>query len=347
MKNTTTGDTLCDPDQPVLLESMNFPAPVIHVAIEPKTKADQEKLGKAIQRLAEEDPTFQVRTDEETGQTIIAGMGELHLDVLVDRMRREFRVEANVGKPQVAYRETISQQSREGRVQLRSRPAVKVSTRNVQIDLEPSGGDGGGYEFVNDVTGGRIPKEYIPASTQVARRPWSRHPRRLPARRRQGHAPRRPFHEVDSSEMAFKIAGSMALKEAARRADPTLLEPMMAVEVTTPDDYIGDVIGDLNGRRGQIQSWRSAEAPGSSRLWFRCRRCSATSVTCGPRPQGRAATRCSSTRTTKCRIDRAGDHRQGAWGITTSLGWRRRRTRPAQAPASRRRTAPSVPNHRS
>jgi elongation factor G len=255
MKNTTTGDTLCDPDKPVILESMNFPAPVIHVAIEPKTKADQQKLGEAIQRLAEEDPTFQVRTDEETGQTIIAGMGELHLDVLVDRMRREFKVEANVGKPQVAYRETIRRKVEKVDYTHKKQTGGSGQFAKVQIDLEPSGGDGGGYEFVNAVTGGRIPREYIPsvdAGCQEAMEfgVLAGYPLvDVKVTLQDGQ-----YHDVDSSELAFKIAGSMAFKEAARRADPAILEPMMAVEVTTPDDYLGDVIGDLNSRRGQIQA---------------------------------------------------------------------------------------------
>src|SRR4051794_8146721 len=264
MKNTTTGDTLCDPDQPVILESMNFPAPVIHVAIEPKTKADQQKLGDAIQRLAEEDPTFQVRTDEETGQTIIAGMGELHLDVLVDRMRREFKVEANVGKPQVAYRETIRRKVEKVDYTHKKQTGGSGQFAKVQIDLEPSGGDGGGYEFVNAVTGGRIPREYIPsvdAGCQEAMEfgVLAGYPLvDVKVTLQDGQ-----YHDVDSSELAFKIAGSMAFKEAARRADPAILEPMMAVEVTTPDDYLGDVIGDLNSRRGQIQAM---EERGGARL---------------------------------------------------------------------------------
>ncbi|MDQ1650409.1 MAG: elongation factor [Frankiaceae bacterium] len=255
MKNTTTGDTLCDPDKPVLLESMNFPAPVIHVAIEPKTKADQQKLGEAIQRLAEEDPTFQVRTDEETGQTIIAGMGELHLDVLVDRMRREFKVEANVGKPQVAYRETIRRKVEKVDYTHKKQTGGSGQFAKVQIDLEPSGGDGGGYEFVNAVTGGRIPREYIPSVDAGCQKAMefgvlAGYPLvDVKVTLQDGQ-----YHDVDSSELAFKIAGSMAFKEAARRADPAILEPMMAVEVTTPDDSLGDVIGDLNSRRGQIQA---------------------------------------------------------------------------------------------
>jgi elongation factor G len=255
LKNTTTGDTLSDANAPVILESMTFPAPVIHVAIEPKTKADQQKLGTAIQRLAEEDPTFQVRTDEETGQTIIAGMGELHLDILVDRMKREFSVEANVGKPQVAYRETIRRKVEKVEYTHKKQTGGSGQFAKVQIDLEPSGGDGGGYEFVNAVTGGRIPREYIPsvdAGCQEAMEfgVLAGYPLvDCKVTLQDGQ-----YHEVDSSELAFKIAGSMAFKEAARRADPALLEPMMAVEVTTPDDYLGDVIGDLNSRRGHIQA---------------------------------------------------------------------------------------------
>jgi elongation factor G len=237
---------------------MNFPAPVIQVAIEPKTKADQQKLGTAIQRLAEEDPTFQVRTDEETGQTIIAGMGELHLDVLVDRMRREFNVEANIGKPQVAYRETIRKKVEKVDYTHKKQTGGSGQYARVIIDIEPSGGGedgGGGYEFVNKVTGGRVPREYIPsvdAGCQEAMEfgVLAGYPLvDIKVTLQDGQ-----YHEVDSSELAFKIAGSMAFKDAARRANPVLLEPMMAVEVTTPEDYMGDVIGDLNSRRGQIQA---------------------------------------------------------------------------------------------
>ena len=258
LKDTTTGETLCDAAKPVVLESMNFPAPVIHVAIEPKTKSDQEKLGTAIQRLSDEDPTFQVRTDEETGQTIIAGMGELHLEVLVDRMRREFNVEANVGKPQVAYRETITKKVEKVEYTHKKQTGGSGQYARVIIDLEPADTDTeaeGGYEFVNSVTGGRIPREYIPSVDHgiqdameygiVAGFPMVD----VKATLRDG-----AYHEVDSSEMAFKIAGSMVFKEAARRAGPVLLEPVMAVEVTTPEDFMGDVIGDLNSRRGQIQA---------------------------------------------------------------------------------------------
>jgi elongation factor G len=259
LKNTTTGDTLCGPEAPVILESMNFPAPVISVAIEPKSKGDQEKLGVAIQRLAEEDPTFQVRTDEDTGQTIIAGMGELHLEVLVDRMRREFKVEANVGKPQVAYRETIRKTVERYDYTHKKQTGGSGQFAKVQIAIEPTGGGDGGYEFENKVTGGRIPREYIPsvdAGCQEAMEfgVLAGYPMvDVKVTLLDGG-----YHEVDSSEMAFKIAGSMAFKEAARKADPVLLEPMMSVEVRTPEDYMGDVIGDLNSRRGQIQAMEEA-----------------------------------------------------------------------------------------
>jgi len=264
LKDTTTGDTLSGPEAPVVLESMSFPAPVIHVAIEPRSKGDQEKLSTAIQRLAEEDPTFQVRTDEETGQTLIAGMGELHLEVLVDRMRREFRVEANVGRPQVAYRETIRRKVEKVEYTHKKQTGGSGQYARVVIDVEPTRGNDGGYEFVNQVTGGRIPKEYIPSVDSgsqeamefgvVAGYPMVD----VKVTLRDG-----AYHEVDSSELAFKIAGSMAFKEAVRRADPVLLEPMMAVEVTTPEDFMGDVIGDLNSRRGHIQAM---DERGGSRL---------------------------------------------------------------------------------
>ena len=256
LKDTTTGETLCDPSNPVILEAMDFPAPVIHVAIEPKTKSDQEKLGTAIQRLSDEDPTFSVRTDEETGQTVISGMGELHLEVLVDRMRREFNVEANVGKPQVAYRETITRKVEKVDYTHKKQTGGSGQFAKVQIDIEPSAGDGeGGYEFVNSVTGGRIPREYIPSVDAGCQEAMENGVLAgfpmvdVKVTLRDGQ-----FHDVDSSELAFKIAGSMAFKEAARRAGPVLLEPMMAVEVTTPEDFMGEVIGDLNSRRGQIQS---------------------------------------------------------------------------------------------
>jgi elongation factor G len=256
LKQTTTGDTLCDPAHAVILESMTFPEPVISVAIEPKSKADQEKLGTAIQKLAEEDPTFRVKNDEETGQTVISGMGELHLEILVDRMKREFRVEANIGKPQVAYRETIRRAVTKVDYTHKKQTGGSGQYAKVLINLEPLPltSDGPTYEFVNAVSGGRIPKEFIPSVDAGAQDAMQ-----------YGVLAGYPlvgikltltdgqYHEVDSSEMAFKIAGSMVLKEAARRADPALLEPMMAVEVVTPEENMGDVIGDLNSRRGIIQ----------------------------------------------------------------------------------------------
>jgi elongation factor G len=265
LKDTTTGETLCDQAKPVVLESMSFPAPVIHVAVEPKTKGDQEKLGTAIQRLSEEDPTFQVRTDQETGQTIIAGMGELHLEILVDRMRREFRVEANVGKPQVAYRETIRKAVQKVDYVHKKQTGGSGQFAKVIIDMEPTGSDEGGYEFVNGVTGGRIPREYIPPVDEGIQEAMeygilAGYPMvDIKVTLRDG-----AYHDVDSSEMAFKMAGRMVFKEAARKADPALLEPMMAVEVTTPEDYMGDVIGDLNSRRGQIQAME--ESLGGAKL---------------------------------------------------------------------------------
>ncbi|MBB5075125.1 elongation factor G [Nonomuraea endophytica] len=255
LKDTTTGHTLCDVSNPVVLESMTFPAPVINVAIEPKTKGDQEKLSTAIQRLAEEDPSFRVQRDEETGQTIISGMGELHLEIIVDRMRREFKVEANVGRPQVAYRETIRRKVEKVDYTHKKQTGGSGQFARVIINLEPLGEGNDGYEFENKVSGGRVPREYIPSVDAGAQEAaefgvLAGYPMvGVKVTLTDGAA-----HDVDSSEMAFKIAGSMAFKEAARKADAVLLEPMMAVEVTTPEDYMGDVIGDLNGRRGQIQS---------------------------------------------------------------------------------------------
>ncbi|MGO4132176.1 elongation factor G [Janibacter sp. RAF52] len=260
LKETTTGDTLSDINDQVILESMSFPAPVIQVAIEPKTKGDQEKLGSAIQRLVAEDPTFQVSLDEETGQTIIAGMGELHLDVFVDRMKREFKVEANIGKPQVAYRETIRRAVEKYDYTHKKQTGGSGQFAKVQITFEPldsttEDADGELYEFKNAVTGGRIPREYIPsvdAGIQDAMQYGVL--AGYPVVGVKATLIDGAYHDVDSSEMAFKIAGSMAFKEAARKADPVLMEPMMKVEVRTPEDYMGDVIGDINSRRGQIQS---------------------------------------------------------------------------------------------
>ena len=260
LKDTTTGDTLCDPDHQIVLESMTFPEPVISVAIEPKTKGDQEKLGLAIQKLAEEDPTFRVEHDHETGQTVISGMGELHLDILVDRMRREFKVEANVGKPQVAYRETIRRVVEKYDYTHKKQTGGSGQFAKVQIKLEPMEVEGDKtYEFVNAVTGGRVPREYIPsvdAGIQDAMQVGTL--AGYPVVGVKATILDGAYHDVDSSEMAFKIAGSMAYKEAARLASPVLLEPLMAVEVRTPEEYMGDVIGDLNSRRGQIQAMDDA-----------------------------------------------------------------------------------------
>ena len=254
LKDTTTGETLCDVDKPVILESMDFPAPVISVAIEPKTKADQEKLGVAIQSLAEEDPTFHVKSDEETGQTIISGMGELHLEILVDRMKREFKVEANVGKPQVAYRETLRKTVSRYDYTHKKQSGGSGQFAKIQISVEPlPTGSEQSYEFVNKITGGRIPKEYIPSvddgcQEALASGPLAGYPLvDVKVTLLDG-----AYHDVDSSELAFKIAGIAAFKEAAKLAGPVLLEPVMSVEVITPEDFMGDVIGDINSRRGQI-----------------------------------------------------------------------------------------------
>jgi elongation factor G len=251
-KQTTTGDTLTIREQPIILEQMIFPTPVIDVAIEPKTKADQDKLGKALASLSDEDPTFQVHTDEDTGQTIIAGMGELHLEVLVDRMMREFNVDAHVGKPQVAYRETITQPVEKIEVRYVRQTGGRGQYAHVVIALEPTG-PGGGFEFIDEIKGGVVPREYIPAvdaGIQEAMQGGvlAGYPL-VDVRAKLTYG---SYHDVDSSEMAFKIAGSMALKDAAKKARPQLLEPVMAVEVVTPEDYMGDVIGDLNHRRGKI-----------------------------------------------------------------------------------------------
>jgi elongation factor G len=256
LKDTTTGETLSDPTNPIVLESMDFPAPVIEQAIEPKTKSDQEKLGTAIQRLAEEDPTFRVHTDDETGQTIIAGMGELHLEVLIDRMKREFRVEANIGKPQVAYRETLRRKVEKVDYVHKKQSGGSGQYAKIIINVEPLE-PGSGYEFVSAITGGRIPKEYIPAVNDGVRDAMQFGVLAgYPVEDVRVTLVDGAYHDVDSSELAFKIAGSMGFKEAARRADPALLEPVMAVEVITPEDYLGTVIGDLNSRRGQIQAMK-------------------------------------------------------------------------------------------
>ena len=253
LKHTTTGDTLCDPSQPILLESMSFPAPVISVAIEPRTKADQDKLSQALGRLADEDPTFVVKYDEETGQTIISGMGELHLEVLVDRLTREFNVQANVGKPQVAYRETIKKPVHKVQGRYVRQTGGRGQYGHVVVDLEPTG-PGGGYEFVDKVTGGDVPREYIPSVDQgIQEALESGVLAGYPLVDVRATLTGGSAHEVDSSEIAFKIAGQMALREGARKAAPALLEPVMQVEVVTPEDYMGDVISDLTARRGKIE----------------------------------------------------------------------------------------------
>ena len=264
LKNTTTGDTLCDEKHPIILESMNFPEPVIRVAIEPKTKAGSEKMGIALSKLAEEDPTFRTWTDEETGQTIIAGMGELHLEIIVDRLLREFKVEANVGAPQVAYRETIRKDANQETKYARQ-SGGKGQYGHVKIKIEPNPGKG--YEFVNGIVGGAIPKEYIPAVDNG-----------IQGAMKSGILAGYPvvdvkvtlwdgsYHEVDSSEMAFSIAGSMAFKDAMKKADPVIMEPIMKVDVVVPDEYMGNVIGDLNSRRGAIQNQESTD--GTALIYF-------------------------------------------------------------------------------
>jgi elongation factor G len=274
LKHTTTGDTLCDPDNPVILETMSFPKPVIHIAIEPKTKSDQQKMGEGLQKLAEEDPTFTVHTDEESGQTIIGGMGELHLEIIVDRLRREFKVEGNVGKPQVAYRETISQPVEGHLLRFKRQTGGSGQFAEVVISLFPTGqfaaaddrraivdedgketGEVGGYQFDDAIKGGAIPREYIPSVDKGIREAMEGGViAGYPVVDVRAALTDGSYHEVDSSEMAFKIAGSMAFKEAAKKGRPVLLEPVMDVEVVTPEDYMGDVIGDLNSRRGQVSS---------------------------------------------------------------------------------------------
>ena len=263
LKNTTTGDTLCDEKHPIVLESMEFPEPVIRVAIEPKTKAGQEKMAIALAKLAEEDPTFRTYTDEETGQTIIAGMGELHLEIIVDRLLREFKVEANVGAPQVAYKETIRKAVDQDTKYARQ-SGGKGQYGHVKIHVEPNE-SGKGYEFINKVVGGAVPKEYIPAiDAGIQGAMLSGTVAGYPVVDVKVTLYDGSYHEVDSSEMAFKIAGSMAFKEAMRKADPTLLEPIMKVSVIVPEEYMGDVIGDLNSRRGQIQGMEAR--PGAQQI---------------------------------------------------------------------------------
>jgi len=253
LKNTSTGDTICDQDNPIILEAMEFPEPVIGVAIEPKSKADQDKLGEALQRLAEEDPTFRVHTDDETGQTIIEGMGELHLEVIVDRLLREFKVDANIGKPKVAYRETITKKVTDVQGKFIRQSGGRGQYGHVVMDIEPQDA-GEGFEFEDKITGGAIPREYIPSVEDGIKEAMEN-----------GIIAGYPvvdvkvtlndgsYHDVDSSEMAFKIAGSMGFREGAKKAGPAILEPVMSVEVVTPEEYMGDVMGDLNGRRGKVE----------------------------------------------------------------------------------------------
>ena len=256
LKYTTTGDTICDPDKPIILEAMEFPEPVISIAIEPKTKADQEKLGIALQKLSIEDPSFRVKTDEETGQTIISGMGELHLEIIVDRMLREFKVEASVGKPQVAYRETITRKAKAEGKYIRQ-TGGRGQYGHVYIEIEP-GEKGKNFEFVNKIVGGSIPKEYVsPVENGMREAAETGQLAGFPVVDIRVTLYDGSYHEVDSSEMAFKIAGSMAFKEAVRSAGPILLEPIMSVEVVVPEQFMGDVIGDLNSRRGKIQGMES------------------------------------------------------------------------------------------
>ena len=295
LKNTTTGDTLCDEKHPIILESMEFPEPVIRVAIEPKTKAGQEKMGIALAKLAEEDPTFKAYTDEETGQTIIAGMGELHLEIIVDRLMREFKVEANVGKPQVAYKETIRKNA-DSDMKYARQSGGKGQYGHVKIRIEPNPGKG--YEFVNAVVGGTVPKEYIPAVDQGIQGAMlsgvlaGYNVVDVKVTLYDGS-----YHEVDSSEMAFKIAGSMAFKDAMRKADPVIMEPIMKVVVTVPEEYLGNVIGDLNSRRGIMQNRVLCRSPAK----YRCLRCSATQRTCVPRHRAVVSTPWSPLTTLKFR----------------------------------------------
>ena len=254
LKHSTTGDTICSPDKPIVLEQISFPTPVISVAVEPKTKADQDKLGTGLGKLADEDPTFVVRYDDETGQTVISGMGELHLDIIVDRLKREFSVDANVGKPQVAYRETITKAIHKVDARFVRQTGGRGQFGHVVIDLEPTG-PGGGYEFINKVVGGKIPREYIPAVDQGIQEALDNGVLAgYPMVDVRATLIDGSYHEVDSSEMAFKIAGSMGLKDAARKAGPVLLEPVMEFEVTTPEEFLGEVMGDVTARRGRIEN---------------------------------------------------------------------------------------------
>jgi elongation factor G len=253
LKHSTTGDTICDPSDPIILEAMSFPTPVVSVAIEPKTKADQDKLSTALTKLSDEDPTFIVKFNDETGQTLISGMGELHLEVLVDRLTREFSVGANVGKPQVAYRETIRKPVRKVEARYIRQTGGRGQYGHVELDLEPTG-PGGGYEFVNKIVGGTIPREYIPSVDQgIQEAMESGVLAGYPVVDIRATLVDGSYHEVDSSEIAFKIAGQMGFRDGARRADPVLLEPVMSFEVLTPEEFMGEVMGDITSRRGRIE----------------------------------------------------------------------------------------------
>ena len=341
LKNTKTGDTLCAIDAPIVLEELEFPEPVIHVAVEPKTKADQDKMSKALFSLSEEDPTFQVRTDEETGQTVISGMGELHLEVLVDRMLREFQVDATVGKPQVAYRETISQKVDKSTYTHKKQTGGSGQYAEVTISIENTG-PGGGYEFVDDISGGRIPKEYIPSvDAGIQEAMTAGVLAGYPTVDVRATLIDGKYHDVDSSEMAFKIAGTMAFKEAARKAKPILLEPIMKVEVVTPDDYMGDVMGDLVQPPRQARRHASSAATArSSTPRCLCRRCSATLPTCVRGPRAAPPTPCSSTRTSRCR--RACRKRSSPASAASSPP---RPRRPVHQPRRTPRKAPGEARH--
>jgi elongation factor G len=302
LKEATTGDTLCDPAKPIILEKMEFPEPVISQAVEPKTKADQEKMGLALNRLAQEDPSFRVQTDEESGQTIISGMGELHLEILVDRMKREFGVEATVGKPQVAYRETVRTTATDVEGKFVKQSGGRGQYGHAVITLEPNPGKG--YEFLDEIKGGVIPREYIPAVDKgIIDTLKSGVLAGYPVVDVKVHLVFGSYHDVDSNENAFRMAGSMAFKEAMRRAKPVLLEPMMAVEVETPEDFMGNVMGDLSSRRGIVQGWRTSRAAAASWCAPKCRwpRCSATRRRCARRRRAARPTRWSSSTTRKRR----------------------------------------------
>ena len=324
LKQTSTGDTLCAPDAPIVLETITFPEPVVHVSIEPKTKVDQEKMGVALARLAEEDPTFRVRTDEETGQTVISGMGELHLEVIVDRMKREFKVEAGVGRPQVAYRETVRGEAKKVEGKFIKQTGGSGQYGVVYIDLEPAPGEG--FEFVNKIKGGSVPSEFIPAVEKGIEEALENGVKAgYPMVDVKATLVDGKYHDTDSSEIAFKIAGSMALKSAAQRAKPVLLEPVMAVEVVTPQDFLGDVIGDLSKRRGRVEGQEPQGNALAVRPVCRCRRCSVTPPTCGPTHRAARTTACSSIATRKSEQPRR-DNRRGT----------HRRTRRAQEPIAAR-----------